>query len=57
VRYGVGFYRYGMWFGFGQVRFRRWVVDICLFKRADGYNKLWLTLSLHGCGVSYVGEG
>ncbi len=42
--YGFGCYRYGAWFGFGQVRFRRWAIDICLLKRPSGYNKIWWTL-------------
>jgi hypothetical protein len=48
--YGFGFYRHGMWFGFGQVRFRRWAVDICLLRMAHdvypgGYNRHWFTVS------------
>jgi hypothetical protein len=53
MSYGFGFYQYGAWFGFGQVRFRRWGVDICLLKFQpgegnfpNGYNKYWLTLGL-----------
>ncbi len=49
--YGLGLYRYGVWFGFGQIQFRRWAVDLCLFKRPVilggrevNYSKYWLTV-------------
>lgn len=46
--YGLGFYRWGMWFGFGQIRFCRWAIDLCLFKRAiegaEPYNRYWFTV-------------
>jgi hypothetical protein len=48
--YGFGFYRYGLWFGFGQIRFRRWAVDLCLFTHLwdqypeNGYIKYWFTV-------------
>ena len=54
MKYGFGLYRHGAWFGVGQIRFRRWAVDVCLLKRADGYNKLWVTVG-QGSGVSWVG--
>jgi hypothetical protein len=48
--YGFGFYRdhitgtCGLYFGFGQVQFRRWAAAICLLKREDGYNRHWFTV-------------
>ncbi len=61
IGYGFGFYRcpggpagsrvsgvWGMWFGFGQIQFRRWGVDICLLmKNIPGYgryNRFWFSL-------------
>ena len=42
---GFGFYRWGAWFGFGQIQFDRGIT-ICLFKNYTvyprGYNRQWL---------------
>ena len=49
MSYGFGFYRHGAWFGFGQIQFRRWAIDLCLLKSTfggqypDGYSRYWLT--------------
>ncbi len=47
--YGFGLYRWGVWFGIGQIQLRSWAVDMCLFKMfsddyPNGYNKHWLTV-------------
>ncbi len=47
IGYGFGFYRYGMWFGFGQIQFRRlsWGFDVCFLKKrigAERYNRFWI---------------
>ncbi|KKK91852.1 hypothetical protein LCGC14_2708770 [marine sediment metagenome] len=53
MRYGFGLYPHGVWFGFGQIQFRRRAIDLCLFKRVDGYNKLWLTVG-QGCSLDWL---
>lgn len=42
--YGWGFYKWGMWFGFGQIQFTRWIVTLCLFKLPGGYNRHWIEI-------------
>lgn len=52
--YGFGFYRYGVWFGFGQIQLRRWGFDLCfLKKRIDGelYNRFWFSTPLRDPGT------
>ena len=46
IGYGLGFYRHGMWFGFGQIQFRKWGFDVCFLKKriaTERYNRFWLS--------------
>lgn len=48
MSYGFGLYRRdgscGIWFGFGQLNFCPWMIDLCLLKLPSGHYKHWFTV-------------